>query len=85
MPKSVFSKNYAALLELLAAARTERGITQTVLAARLGKPQSFVAKIEGGERRLDVIELLAFADALNLDALELVEQLSRRVVRPIVI
>ena len=42
------------------------GVTQTTLAERLGKPQSFVAKFEGLERRLDIVEFFAIADALGL-------------------
>jgi len=40
-------------------------MTQTQLAKRLGKPQSFVAKYEGGERRLDVIEFVDVVRALG--------------------
>jgi transcriptional regulator with XRE-family HTH domain len=56
------------LLELLVAAREKAGFTQQQLADRLGKPQSFISKYEGGERRIDVIEFIAIADALNMDA-----------------
>jgi transcriptional regulator with XRE-family HTH domain len=56
------------LLELLLAAREKAGLTQQQLADRLGKPQSFISKYEGGERRIDVIEFIAIADALNMDA-----------------
>jgi transcriptional regulator with XRE-family HTH domain len=56
------------LLELLVAAREKAGLTQQQLADRLGKPQSFISKYEGGERRIDVIEFIAIADALNMDA-----------------
>lgn len=38
------------------------------LAERLGRPQSFVAKYEVGERRIDVVEFCEIADALKLDA-----------------
>ena len=44
-------------------ARTEAGLTQVDAAERLKKPQSFVSKSESGERRVDVIELEAFARA----------------------
>ena len=40
------------------AARKAAGLTQHALARRLGRPQSFVAKYEGGERRLDVVEFV---------------------------
>jgi transcriptional regulator with XRE-family HTH domain len=56
------------LLELLVAAREKAGLTQQQLADRLGKPQSFISKYEGGERRIDVIEFIQIADALNMDA-----------------
>ncbi|WP_235362820.1 helix-turn-helix domain-containing protein [Brevundimonas diminuta] len=42
-------------------------ITQVELAERLGKPQSFVSKVERGERRLDVIEFGQVAEALGCE------------------
>jgi transcriptional regulator with XRE-family HTH domain len=55
-------------LELLVAAREKAGMTQQQLADRLGKPQSFISKYEGGERRIDVIEFIAISEALQMDA-----------------
>lgn len=52
---------YRQLVERLRAARETVRLTQTEVARRLGKPQSFISKVESGERRLDVIELLDFA------------------------
>ena len=52
-------------------ARKAAGLTQHALARRLKKPQSFVAKYEGGERRLDVVEFIAIARALGADPLKL--------------
>lgn len=83
MPKSVFSKSYAGMLQLLVEARAEKGVTQASLASRLGKPQSFIAKIEGGERRIDVIEFFAIADALEIDALKLLTRLEAQLSRPL--
>lgn len=54
-------------------------ITQTELAQRLGRPQSFVAKNEGGERRINVIEFLAINNALQQDAVEALKQLVRAI------
>ena len=48
-------------LRRLRQARTEAGLTQVEVAKRLGRSQSFVTKAETGERRLDVVELRAFA------------------------
>lgn len=53
---------------LLAKARKDAGVTQDELAARLGKPQSFVSSYESGQRRVDVLELVAIAGALRQDA-----------------
>ena len=48
--------------------REEAHLTQSDVAAKLGKPQSFVAKIESGERSLHVAEFFDYARALDSDA-----------------
>lgn len=68
MTKSVFSDAYAVLLEAIIAARKEVGLTQVELAGRLGKPQPFISYVERGERRLDVIEFCAWANAMGIPA-----------------
>ncbi len=45
-------------------------MTRAVLAERLGKPRSYVAKYELGERRLDVLEYLDIAAAIGFDPRE---------------
>src|ERR1700682_482157 len=69
--KSVHSPDQAAFCELMVRARKAAGLTQQALALRLKKPQSFVAKYEGGERRLDVVEFIVIARALGADPLRL--------------
>lgn len=76
MPKSLRSPRQQRLMELLIAARRAHGLTQAELAVRLGKPQSFVAKYENSERRIDVIEFLDITEAMNVDARDLLDQLS---------
>ena len=61
------SRPYAVLRGQLVDARKVSGLTQQALAEKLGKPQSFIAKIERGERALDVIEFVAMARFLELD------------------
>jgi transcriptional regulator with XRE-family HTH domain len=51
----------------LALARQEAGLTQTQLAKRLRKPQSFVSNYERGQRRLDILELLRVVEALKAE------------------
>jgi transcriptional regulator with XRE-family HTH domain len=63
------------LRKLLRDLRDKRGLTQADVAARLDKPQSFVAKYEGGERRLSAIEFIDVARALDLDPVTVLRQL----------
>lgn len=77
MTKTLRSERYAELLEFLIAARKRTGLTQAELAKRLSKPQSFVAKIEAGERRLDVIEFLDLAAAIGVDPCRAIRRLGR--------
>ena len=61
MSKSVYSKDYRDIIERLRIARIEAGLAQQEVADKLGKPQSYISKIESGERRLDVAEMKKFS------------------------
>jgi transcriptional regulator with XRE-family HTH domain len=78
MRKTLHSPDYARFLGLLRQARKDAGLVQQELADRLGKPQSFVAKVERGERRIDVIEFIAIARALGGDPLRILKQYLRQ-------
>lgn len=67
MRKPLRTDDHTRLRTLLRATRQQSGLTQVAVAARLGTPQSFVAKYEGGERRLDVLEFVAVVRALEAD------------------
>lgn len=71
MSKSLRTPEQQALQRLLAEVRVAAGLTQAQLASRLNRPQSFVAKYEIGERRLDVIEFCAVARSLNQEPITL--------------
>jgi transcriptional regulator with XRE-family HTH domain len=58
---STRSTEYRRFLERLKSARRAAELTQTEVAKRLGRAQSFVAKCESGERRVDAVELAQFA------------------------
>jgi len=73
--KSIYTPTYAQFRTLLVEAREASGLTQVELAARLSKPQSFVSKFERGDRRLDVVEFLEIARALEIDPLRFVKTL----------
>ncbi len=65
MPGSLGTPRYKSLMSKLVDLRKQASMTQSQLAKKLGKPQSFVAKYEGGERRLDVIEFVDVVTALG--------------------
>jgi len=66
LDKSITSRDYKLFLAALIKARKARGITQVDLAKRIGETQSFVSKCERGERRLDIIEVRAFCQAMGM-------------------
>ena len=71
MPSSLRSPQQQKLREVLIRARRDAKVTQAVLAARMKRPQSFVAKYELGERRVDVVDFVDVAKALGHDPAEL--------------
>jgi transcriptional regulator with XRE-family HTH domain len=72
--KSTFSENYQRVIEELIAARKQRGVLQTAIATALGKPQSFVSKVEGRERRIDVVEFIEICRAIGVSPVEILRQ-----------
>lgn len=72
---SVYSDEYQCVINALKKARKEREITQAQLAEALGKPQSFIAKVESGERRLDVVEFMHLARLVDLDAKKILDSI----------
>ncbi|MEQ9488026.1 MAG: helix-turn-helix transcriptional regulator [Alphaproteobacteria bacterium] len=75
MKKTIWTEKYRRVIDWLIDARKEAGLTQQQLADALGRPQSFVAKYENMERRLDIVEFVEIAliaDADPKKALELI-------------
>lgn len=56
-------------------ARLRSELRQTDVAEALGKPQSYVAKVESGERRIDIVDFLNLCAALELDPCEVITRL----------
>lgn len=73
MPSSVFTQRHQEFIQFLVETRKAAGVTQVQLAERLGRPQSFVSKVERGERRLDVIEFCQVSEALGQDPSKLLK------------
>ena len=68
MNKTLGSERHKALIELLKKRRKAAGLSQEELAVRMGEYQSFVARMESGQRRVDVVEFLSLAAILKFDA-----------------
>jgi HTH-type transcriptional regulator/antitoxin HipB len=66
--KTIRSKRHKRLIELVMAERKQAGIRQVQLAKKLKRSQTWIARLESGERRLDVIELIDLAEAIGFDA-----------------
>ena len=69
---TIASKEYRAIIERLIKARKDAGLTQVEVADQLGKPQSFISKVESRERRLDIIELKQLAKIYKVNVSDLI-------------
>ncbi len=79
MGRSFHSPRYEFFRSLLIAARRKAGLTQVQVSKKLQRPQSFVAKYERGERRLDLVEFLEVCVALQVDPKRVLTALQRHV------
>ena len=74
-PKPIHTERHRQFRALLVHERKAKGLTQIEVAQRLGKPPSYVAKYELGERRLDVLEFLDLAAVIGFDPAAVIEVL----------
>ena len=65
--KTIHGKEYHAIISMLRDLRENKNVTQKELADRIDSEQTFISKIETGERRLDIIELKNICEALGED------------------
>jgi transcriptional regulator with XRE-family HTH domain len=77
MGKSIYSVPQERLQKLLRQIRVDAELSQTELASRLRKPQSFVSKYESGERRLDLVELQEICNAVGIDLARFVKRFAK--------
>lgn len=75
MEKTLHSKRQEVLVKAIAEQRRAKGLSQAQVAKVLGRHQPFIANIESGERRVDLLELLTIANIIGLDVHALVDRL----------
>jgi ribosome-binding protein aMBF1 (putative translation factor) len=75
--KTKLASELLLLGRVLIRTREARGLKQAEVAARLGLPASYLSKIENGTRRLDAIELIRIAEAMNTDPADIVRELQQ--------
>ena len=80
MAKSLGTPEFDVLRQCLAELRSEAGLSQRAVAARLGVSRSWVAKTEIGERRLDLVEFCWFCKAIGRDPAKTAPRIIRRMV-----
>ena len=67
MARSTHHQVYQTFLAVMRDLRLASGLTQVMLAKKLGNTQTFVSKMERGERRIDVVEFVEICEALGVD------------------
>jgi transcriptional regulator with XRE-family HTH domain len=77
MAKTLHSKRQEVLVAAIAEQRRAKGLSQAQVAKALGRHQPFIANIESGERRVDLLELLTLAGVIELDVHALIDRLKQ--------
>lgn len=77
--KTIFSPQYKLLRQTMITARKKAKLTQTMVAHAINKPQSFVAKYENGERRLDIIEFVEITHVIGIDPCEIIRKIEKEI------
>lgn len=77
MAKTLHSARHRRLAELIVQQRLAAGLTQAAVAQAMGRHQPFIANIEGGDRRVDLIELMDLAAIIGFDVRDILDQLER--------
>ena len=78
MRKSIHTVEYAAVRDELRSARNTAGLSQREMAARLKVPHSWIAKVETGERRIDLVEFCWFIAACGGEPVPAFERVARQ-------
>jgi transcriptional regulator with XRE-family HTH domain len=75
MSKTLRSARHDALIAFIVERRKRAGLTQADVAKRLKQYQSYVARVESGQRRIDVIEFIDLSEAIGFDATDVIRRI----------
>jgi transcriptional regulator with XRE-family HTH domain len=81
MEKTIYTREYAAMLKLLRDTRKRTGVTQVELSSRLEISQSFLSKLERGDRRIDLVQLRSILVALGVPLADFIRSFERDLAR----
>ena len=73
MKKGIYSKAHKKIVEKLKQARKEAGLDQQEVARQLGKTQSYVSKLESGQRKLDILQIKELAEIYHKKITDFIE------------
>ena len=79
MKKSIYKKEYKYFVQVFTECRTKAGLLQVDLAKELGVNQSFISKIETGQRKVDIIELREICSHLKITLKEFITLLEKEI------
>jgi len=82
LEKTIRSKGHKALVKLISDKRKAAGLKQEDLAIALDQTQPWVAHLESGQRRIDVIEFVKLANAIGFSAVQEMEKLIPTILKP---
>ena len=78
MQKNLHTRDHQLLLELLIELRNAAQLTQVGLAEKLAWEQTHISRVERGVRRLDLLELRRWVNALGISLPDFIEQFEQR-------
>jgi transcriptional regulator with XRE-family HTH domain len=77
MARTFDSPRHNALRDFLIEKRKEAGLRQVDLAKRLRRRQDYISYVETGQKLVEVVELMEWAEAIGFDPRDAIKALSK--------
>lgn len=82
MKKTIYSNEYTVFRTMLKETREGLDLSQDELGKKLGRHQPFIARIESGQRRLDVVEFIQMMRIMGVDSVSFLKKLEAKIQQP---